>query len=199
MKRLFDIAASAGLLVLFSPVMLIVALLVRWRLGRPVIFRQLRPGLHGTPFEMIKFRTMREAFDDDGNPLPPKERMTSFGRRLRSTSLDELPELWNVLKGDMSIVGPRPLLMRYMPYYSDRELKRHDVRPGLTGLAQTNGRNSLTWDQKLAWDVEYVERQSFLLDMKIILSTVLHVVLRSGTVDAPPQGSLDEYRASRSD
>src|SRR5690554_2943652 len=148
-KRFFDIVASLTALVLLSPVLLIVALLVRRKLGSPVLFRQTRPGLHGQPIEMIKFRTMHDAYDENGKPLPDSERITPFGRFLRSTSLDELPELWNVLKGDMSVVGPRPLLMEYMDYYTEEEMLRHTVRPGVTGLAQVSGRNALTWEQKL--------------------------------------------------
>jgi len=160
LKRLFDIVASLTALILLSPVLLIVALLVRRKLGSPVFFRQTRPGLNGKPFEMIKFRTMRDAVDNQGNPLPDDQRMTPFGSFLRATSLDELPELWNVLKGDMSLVGPRPLLMEYLPLYSKEQYRRHEVRPGVTGWAQVNGRNALSWDEKFKLDVWYVENRS---------------------------------------
>lgn len=195
LKRLFDIiAASLGLLLLF-PVILIVAWQVKRKLGSPVLFRQVRPGLNGKPFEMVKFRTMRDASDAEGKPLPDSERITPFGRFLRSSSLDELPELWNVLKGDMSVVGPRPLLMEYLDYYTQEEMLRHSVRPGVTGLAQISGRNALTWEQKLGLDVEYVKRQRMLLDIKIIFSTVNKVFKRENILDAAPQGSLSSYRA----
>ena len=179
-KRLFDIVASLTALVLLSPVLLIVALLVRRKLGSPVLFRQVRPGLHGKPFEMIKFRTMRDAFDENGKPLPDSERITPFGRFLRSTSLDELPELWNVLKGDMSVVGPRPLLMKYLPLYTEEQLKRHEVRPGVTGWAQVNGRNALSWEKKFELDVWYVHNHSLYLDIKIIILTLRKVLCREG-------------------
>src|SRR5690554_7263018 len=185
LKRLFDILASAFGLLLLSPVILIVAWQVRRKLGSPVFFRQTRPGLHGKPFEMLKFRTMRDAFDENGKPLPESERIPPFGRFLRSTSLDELPELWNVLKGDMSVVGPRPLLMEYMDYYTEEEMLRHTVRPGVTGLAQVSGRNALTWEQRLAYDVEYVKTQSLLGDLKIIFKTIYQVFKKEGVVVVP--------------
>jgi lipopolysaccharide/colanic/teichoic acid biosynthesis glycosyltransferase len=179
-KRLFDILASVcGLLILF-PVITLVTWQIRRKLGSPVLFRQIRPGLNGQPFEMIKFRTMRDAVDAAGNPLPDSERMTSFGSFLRSSSLDELPELWNVLKGDMSLVGPRPLLMEYLPLYSVEQYRRHEVRPGVTGWAQINGRNALSWDEKFKLDVWYVNNRSLWLDLKIILQTIKKVVARDG-------------------
>ena len=196
LKRLFDIFASVlGLLLLF-PLILIVAWQVRRKLGTPVLFRQTRPGLHGKPFEMIKFRTMLDAYDDDGQPLPDSERITPFGRFLRSTSLDELPELWNVLKGDMSIVGPRPLLMEYLDYYTEKENLRHSVRPGLTGLAQIRGRNGRSWDEKLADDIDYVSSNSFFLDIKIIFVTVLHVIQKKDVNVIPGEkvGKLSDVR-----
>jgi lipopolysaccharide/colanic/teichoic acid biosynthesis glycosyltransferase len=196
-KRLFDILASSLGLLLLSPVILIVAWQVRRKLGSPVFFRQTRPGLNGKPFEMVKFRTMRDAVDENGKPLPDSERITPFGRFFRSTSLDELPELWNVLKGDMSVVGPRPLLMEYMDYYTEEEMLRHAVRPGVTGLAQVSGRNALTWEQKLGLDVEYVQKQSLLFDLKIILTTIKKVFKREDILDAAPQGSLSSYRAKQ--
>ena len=180
LKRIFDILASAFGLLLLSPVILIVAWQVSRKLGSPVFFRQTRPGLHGKPFEMVKFRTMLDAQDENGNPLPDSERMTSFGRFLRSTSLDELPELWNVLKGDMSLVGPRPLLMEYLPLYSQEQYRRHDARPGVTGWAQVNGRNAISWEDKFRLDVWYVDNQSLWLDVKILFLTVKKVLVRDG-------------------
>lgn len=179
-KRAFDIAASASALIVLSPVLAITAHKVKKNLGSPVLFRQTRPGLDGKPFEMIKFRTMRDATDNNGNPLPDSERLTEFGKKLRSTSLDELPELWNVLKGDMSLVGPRPLLMEYLPLYNAEQAKRHNVHPGITGYAQVNGRNSLSWEEKFKLDTWYVEHQSLLLDMKILLKTVKKVIVKDG-------------------
>ena len=180
LKRAFDIAASTSALVVLSPVLAITAYKVKKELGSPVLFRQTRPGLHGKPFEMIKFRTMKDATDKAGNALPDSERLTDFGKKLRASSLDELPELWNVLKGDMSLVGPRPLLMEYLPLYSAEQAKRHNVRPGVTGYAQVNGRNSLSWENKFKLDTWYVEHQSFLLDMKILLKTVKKVIIKDG-------------------
>ena len=180
LKRAFDIAASASALVVLSPVLAITAHKVKKELGSPVLFRQTRPGLHGKPFEMIKFRTMKDATDKEGNALPDSERLTEFGKKLRASSLDELPELWNVLKGDMSLVGPRPLLMEYLPLYNAEQAKRHNVRPGVTGYAQVNGRNSLSWEEKFKLDLWYVENQSFILDIKIILSTVKKVLIKEG-------------------
>lgn len=180
LKRLFDIGAASLGLILLAPVILIVALLIRRRLGSPVLFRQVRPGLGGKAFEMVKFRTMRDAVDSQGNPLPDSERMTPFGAFLRSSSLDELPELWNVIKGDMSLVGPRPLLMEYVPLYDDEQARRHEVRPGVTGWAQINGRNALSWEDKFKLDVWYVENRSLWLDLKIILLTIKKVVVRDG-------------------
>lgn len=178
MKRFLDIlAAGIGLLVL-SPVLLVVAYLVRKRLGSPVLFRQARPGMNGKPFQMIKFRTMRDAVDAQGQPLPDSERMTPFGQFLRSTSLDELPELWNVVKGDMSLVGPRPLLMEYLPLYTPEQYRRHEARPGVTGWAQVNGRNALSWEEKFALDVWYVDNRSLWLDIKILFLTVKKVLFR---------------------
>ena len=180
LKRAFDLAASASALVLLSPVLAITAYKVKKELGSPVLFRQIRPGLHGKPFEMIKFRTMKDATDKEGNALPDSERLTEFGKKLRASSLDELPELWNVLKGDMSLVGPRPLLMEYLPLYNAEQAKRHNVRPGVTGYAQVNGRNSLSWEDKFKLDTWYVEHQSLWLDMKILLKTVKKVIIKEG-------------------
>jgi len=179
-KRPFDIFASALGLLLLSPIIAIVSWKVRRRLGSPVLFRQIRPGLNGKSFEMIKFRTMRDAVDASGKQLPDNERMTPFGCFLRSSSLDELPELWNVLKGDMSLVGPRPLLMEYLPLYTSEQSRRHEVRPGVTGWAQINGRNALSWEEKFKLDIWYVDNRSLWLDLKIIFLTVVKVVMRDG-------------------
>ncbi|MGE3808558.1 MAG: sugar transferase [Gemmataceae bacterium] len=178
MKRLVDIVAAALALIVLSPLLLILALLVRWKLGAPILFRQVRPGKDARSFTMLKFRTMLDARDADGELLSDAERLTSFGRFLRTTSLDELPELWNVLKGDMSLVGPRPLLMEYLPHYSREQARRHEVRPGVTGWAQVNGRNALTWEEKFELDIWYVDNRSFRLDLKIILLTILRVLRR---------------------
>ncbi len=180
LKRFIDICASLCALILLSPVMAVVAWNIRKKLGSPVLFRQVRPGRDGKPFEMIKFRTMRDAVGSDGHPLADAERMTPFGSFLRASSLDELPELWNVLKGDMSLVGPRPLLMEYLPLYSQEQSRRHQVRPGVTGWAQVNGRNALSWDEKFKLDVWYVDNQSFLLDFKILFMTIKKVVVKEG-------------------
>lgn len=195
-KRLFDITAATTALVILSPVYGLVAYKVKKNLGSPVLFRQVRPGLNSEPFEMFKFRTMTDAVDSEGNPLADGERITDFGRFLRKTSLDELPELLNIIKGDMSIVGPRPLLMKYLPYYTEEESKRHSVRPGLTGLAQVNGRNMLNWDDRLSLDSYYVDNMSLLLDAKIILKTVLVVFNRKDIAEVPSDifPSLDIYR-----
>ena len=179
-KRIFDILASATGLILLSPLLFLVSILVYFKLGSPILFRQVRPGLACRPFELYKFRSMRDSTDEDGNLLPDSERLTSFGRLLRSTSLDELPSLWNVMIGDMSLVGPRPLLMEYVELYSDHQMRRHDVRPGITGWAQINGRNAIEWAEKFDLDVWYVENRTFLLDMKIIVLTLLRVVRREG-------------------
>ena len=178
--RGLEIGVSAIGLVVLSPVIGVVAGLVRWKLGRPVLFRQRRPGLRGEPFVMLKFRTMRHAQGPDGQPLPDADRLTGLGRFLRRTSLDELPELWNVLRGDMSLVGPRPLLMEYMEYYSPEQARRHEVRPGITGWAQVNGRNAISWEDKFAYDLWYVEHRSLRLDLRILFLTVGQVLRRSG-------------------
>ncbi|MDM8349790.1 sugar transferase [Pseudomonas sp. sp1636] len=196
-KRLFDIFASAIGLLLLLPVIAVVAWQIRRKLGSPVLFRQMRPGLKGKPFEMIKFRTMRDAVDAAGNPLPDSERMTLFGSFLRSNSLDELPELWNVLKGDMSLVGPRPLLMEYLPLYSPEQYRRHEVRPGVTGWAQINGRNALSWDEKFKLDIWYVDNRSFWLDLKIILLTIKKVVVRDG-ISADGEATMAKFTGRKS-
>jgi len=179
-KRLFDILVSLSVLLFGAPVLLLLCLAVRINMGSPIFFRQERPGLNGEIFEIIKFRTMRDAYDQDGKPLPDAERLTKLGRLLRATSLDELPELLNVLKGEMSLVGPRPLLVRYLPLYTPEQVRRHDVRPGITGLAQVRGRNALDWDSKFAYDIEYVDNQSLWFDLRILFETVRAVVKREG-------------------
>ncbi len=196
MKRLFDFtAALLGLLVLALPLLLF-SILVRRNLGSPVFFRQTRPGLHGQPFQLIKFRTMRDATDAQGNSLPDAERITPFGSFLRSTSLDELPELWNVLKGDMSLVGPRPLLMEYLPLYSTEQARRHEVRPGITGWAQVNGRNALSWEDKFKLDVWYVDNRSLWLDIKILWLTVKKVLLREG-ISAQGEATMPRFTGTQ--
>lgn len=196
LKRLFDIVVSLTALVILSPILVAVAYLVKKNLGSPVLFRQVRPGLHGKPFEMIKFRTMRDAVDQAGHPLPDSERLTSFGKMLRATSLDELPELWNVLKGEMSLVGPRPLLMEYLPLYDERQSKRHQVRPGVTGYAQVNGRNAISWEQKFELDVWYVENRSFWLDIKILFKTVKKVFLKED-ISAEGEATMAKFEGSK--
>ncbi|EOW9421676.1 sugar transferase [Vibrio cholerae] len=191
MKRTFDFLLAAIFLLLFFPIILFIAWKIRKNLGSPVLFRQTRPGLNGKPFEMIKFRTMKDAVDANGNPLPDSERMTPFGDKLRNSSLDELPELWNVLKGDMSLVGPRPLLMQYLPLYSREQARRHEVRPGITGWAQINGRNAISWEEKFKLDVWYVDNWSFGLDLRVLLLTVKKVIFKEdisaeGEVTMPP-------------
>jgi lipopolysaccharide/colanic/teichoic acid biosynthesis glycosyltransferase len=177
-KRLFDVAFSVIFLFLFAPIMVFIAFLVYLNIGKPILFKQTRPGLNSSPFNMVKFTTMTNIFDDKGNLLDDEERLTSFGKFLRSTSLDELPELWNILKGDMSFIGPRPLLVDYLPLYSSEQLRRHEVKPGVTGWAQINGRNSISWDEKFILDIWYVDNVSFWLDIKILLITIKKVILR---------------------
>ena len=196
LKRAFDIVASTSALVVLSPVLAITAYKVKKELGSPVLFRQTRPGLHGMPFEMIKFRTMKDATDKAGNALPDSERLTEFGRKLRASSLDELPELWNVLKGDMSLVGPRPLLMEYLPLYNAEQAKRHNVRPGVTGYAQVNGRNSLSWEDKFKLDTWYVEHQSLWLDIKILLKTVKKVIIKDG-ISADGEATMTKFTGTK--
>ncbi|MGE6246208.1 sugar transferase [Psychrobacter proteolyticus] len=191
-KRLFDITAASAALVVLSPVYAITAYKVKQNLGSPVLFRQTRPGLHGKPFEMIKFRTMKDATDSDGHPLPDSERLTPFGQTLRNTSLDELPELWNVLKGDMSLVGPRPLLMEYLSLYSEEQSRRHQLRPGITGYAQVNGRNAIDWDKKFELDTWYVDNQSLWLDVKILLKTVKKVLIKDG-ISADGEATMSKF------
>lgn len=180
LKRLFDFLVSFTALTLLSPIIALVAWKIRKNLGSPMLFRQTRPGLNGKPFEMVKFRTMKDAVDEQGNPLPDSERMTPFGDKLRNSSLDELPELWNVLKGEMSLVGPRPLLIQYLPLYSPEQARRHEVRPGVTGWAQINGRNAISWEDKFKLDVWYVDNRNLWLDIKILFLTVKKVFVKEG-------------------
>ena len=192
-KRFLDIALSACALVVLSPVLLVLAILVRCKLGSPVIFCQERPGKDERIFRLYKFRSMTDARDGAGNLLPDEERLTKFGRLLRSTSLDELPELWNILKGDMSIVGPRPLLVKYLPLYSEEQRRRHDVRPGLTGLAQVEGRNSISWEERFALDTVYVTQYSFRMDVRIAWKTVGKVLRREG-IHAEDAATMEEFQ-----
>ncbi|WP_273858913.1 sugar transferase [Photobacterium sp. GSS17] len=198
MKRVFDFCASLIALILLSPVIALVAWKIRQNLGSPVLFRQVRPGLDGKPFEMVKFRSMKDAIDAQGNPLPDAERMTPFGDKLRSSSLDELPELWNVLKGEMSLVGPRPLLMEYLPLYNNEQRRRHAVRPGVTGWAQINGRNALSWEDKFKLDTWYVDNRSFWLDIKILFLTVKKVFIKEG-ISADGHVTIEKFRGSQAD
>ena len=195
MKRAFDLAVAAILLLALSPILIGVGLLVGVRMGRPVLFRQVRPGLGGQPFAMLKFRTMTDVTGSDGQLLDDRHRLTSFGRWLRSTSLDELPELWNVLRGDMSLVGPRPLLMEYLSLYNSRQARRHEVRPGITGWAQVNGRNMQSWHERLEADIWYVENQSFLLDLRILCRTLYTVLARQG-VAAVGEATMPRFRGN---
>jgi lipopolysaccharide/colanic/teichoic acid biosynthesis glycosyltransferase len=192
LKRLLDIIIASTALILLAPLYAFVAYKVKKNLGSPVLFRQVRPGLHGKPFEMIKFRTMKDAVDANGEPLPDSERLTAFGKMLRSTSLDEMPELWNVIKGDMSIVGPRPLLTEYLPLYNEEQAKRHNVRPGMTGYAQVNGRNAIGWEEKFKLDTWYVDNQSTLLDFKIMFKTV-HKVLAKDDISAEGEATMTRF------
>lgn len=197
-KRILDIILSFLAIIVLSPILLIVAVLVRIKLGSPVIFKQQRPGRNEKIFFLYKFRTMTDAKDENENLLPDDVRLTSFGKKLRSTSLDELPELVNVIKGDMSIVGPRPLLVRYLPLYNERQKRRHEVRPGFTGLAQVNGRNSISWEEKFEWDVKYVDSVSFFGDCKIILKTVKTVLLKEG-ITSENAVTMEEFKGNKTD
>lgn len=196
-KHALDILGAAIGLIFLSPVLFVISVMIRREMGSPVLFHQTRPGLKGRPFQMIKFRTMRDAIDANGHPLPDGERLTKLGRFLRSSSLDELPELWNVLKGDMSLVGPRPLLMEYLPLYSPEQARRHEVRPGVTGWAQVNGRNAISWDEKFVLDVWYVDNRSLWLDMKIIWLTIHKVVKRDG-ISAAGEATTSKFTGNGS-
>ena len=193
LKRIFDILVAFIALVFLSPVLMFVGWKIAQKLGRPILFKQERPGLKGEVFQMIKFRSMRDGVDSDGNVLPDSERLTPFGDKLRSTSLDELPGLWSVLKGDMSLVGPRPLLVEYLPLYSATQARRHDVKPGITGWAQVNGRNAISWEQKFSFDVWYVDNQSFWLDIKILFLTVKKVFRCRLSRREPSLGGGENY------
>ncbi len=194
-KRLFDLVLTVPALIVLAPLLALVALAARLKLGTPVLFCQERPGLNERLFVMKKFRSMRDALDEAGEPLPDAERLTDFGRFLRSTSLDELPELFNVLRGQMSLVGPRPLLVRYLDLYSPAQKRRHEVRPGLTGWAQVNGRNALAWEEKFALDIWYVEHLGFWLDVKILILTVIKMLHREG-ISQPGQATMEEFRGT---
>lgn len=198
MKRAFDFSVALFALIIFSPLVVFLAYKVKRNLGSPVLFRQTRPGLKGRPFEMVKFRTMKDAVDQLGNSLPDSERMTPFGDKLRNSSLDELPGLWSVLKGEMSLVGPRPLLMRYLPLYNKEQARRHDVRPGVTGWAQVNGRNAISWEEKFALDVWYVDNRTFWLDIKILFLTVKKVFVKEG-ISADEHVTMPEFEGSKYD
>ena len=195
-KRVFDAVVAGVMLVLTAPLLAFTAWLVRADVGRPILFRQIRPGLNGRPFVMVKFRTMRDLRDSSGQLLSNEARLTRIGRFLRSTSLDELPELWNVLRGDMSLVGPRPLLMEYLPLYTPTQLRRHEVRPGMTGWAQVNGRNTASWEDRFRMDVWYVDNRTLWLDLRILLLTVVKVLTRSG-ISEPGRATIERFKASR--
>lgn len=198
LKRLLDVFASVVGLLVFALPILIIAWQVKRKLGSPILYKQTRPGKDGKPFKMIKFRTMLDAYDERGNPLPDSERMTSLGHFLRSTSLDELPELWNVLKGEMSLVGPRPLLMEYLPLYSKKQYRRHEVSPGITGWAQVNGRNAISWEEKFKLDVWYVNNQSVWLDIKILFMTLKKVFVREG-ITAEGEATMSKFKGTKDD
>ena len=192
MKRFLDIIISVTALIILSPLLLIIAIFIRWKMGQQVLFCQERPGLYGCPFTLYKFRTMTDTRDEKGNLLPDSERLTKFGRFLRSTSLDELPELFNVIKGDMSIVGPRPLLMQYLDRYAPEQARRHEVKPGITGWAQINGRNAISWEEKFKLDVWYVDNWSIWLDIKIIVITIWKILKREG-INQEGQATMEEF------
>jgi lipopolysaccharide/colanic/teichoic acid biosynthesis glycosyltransferase len=194
-KRFLDLLISSFVLIFLSPLLILIAVLVKIRIGSPMLFCQQRPGLHGEPFTIYKFRTMTDERDDQGNLLPDADRLTAFGNFLRSTSLDELPELFNVLKGEMSLVGPRPLLMEYLPRYTPEQMRRHEVRPGITGWAQVNGRNALTWEQKFEFDLWYVDHCNLWLDIKILVLTLIRVFQREG-ISQPGRATVEYFKGS---
>ncbi len=196
LKRLFDLLLALFLIMLFSPIFIIISLLILWKMGRPILFRQQRPGLHGKIFGIYKFRTMTNERDSDGALLPDEQRLIGVGKLIRSTSLDELPQLFNVLRGEMSFVGPRPLLTEYLPLYNERQKKRHAVKPGITGWAQVNGRNAISWEQKFDYDVWYVEHQSIWLDIKILWMTFLKVVRRSD-INSSTSATMEKFKGSK--
>lgn len=195
LKRMLDFTISLIAICVLAPVMLVISLLVRIMLGSPVIFKQQRPGKNGKVFLLYKFRTMTDKKDKDGELLPDEVRLTRFGKLLRSTSLDELPELWNIVKGDMSFVGPRPLLVQYLPLYNEHQKKRHNVRPGLTGLAQVKGRNSISWEERFDWDVKYVKHESFLLDFRIIVMTIRTVLCKEG-ISSDTSETMEDFKGT---
>ncbi len=197
LKRIFDVMLASILLIILMPILIIIALLIRYHLGSPIFFRQNRPGLHERSFQLIKFRTMKELANKQGEILPDEERITPLGRFLRASSLDELPQLWNVIKGQMSIVGPRPLLIEYLPLYNSNQKRRHDVKPGITGLAQVNGRNALNWEERFTLDLWYVDHQSFYLDIKIILLTLKKVLMREG-ITSPKSVTNEKFTGNNS-
>jgi len=196
-KRVFDVVLSIAALMIAAPLLLFLALQIKRKTGSPILFRQNRPGLRSKPFRLVKFRTMLEECDDFGNLLPDSERLSDFSKFLRSTSLDELPELWNVVKGDMSLVGPRPLLMEYVDLYSPEQNRRHEVRPGITGWAQVKGRNNLSWDEKFALDVWYVDNRSMMLDIKILLLTIVKVIRREG-ISQEGEATMERFKGNSS-
>ena len=198
MSRMFDVSVALVSLVVLLPLMFLLSVFILFKIGTPVFFTQVRPGLHGRSFKMIKFRTMRDAYDTDGNPLPDEQRLTKFGNFLRATSLDELPELWNVLKGDMSLVGPRPLLMEYLDLYTPEQARRHEVRPGVTGWAQVNGRNAISWEEKFKLDVWYVDNRTFWLDIKILCLTIKKVFVREG-ISADGHVTIERFKGSKNE
>ena len=198
MKRLFDMLVSVSVLLFFMPIIFVTALLVRMKLGSPVFFKQIRPGKNEGSFQMIKFRSMLDSVGKDGNPLPDDQRLTKFGGFLRASSLDELPGLWNVLRGDISLVGPRPLLVEYLPLYSDEQARRHEVLPGITGWAQVNGRNAISWEKKFELDVWYVDHQSFWLDLKILFLTVKKVFVRAG-INQEGQATVENFTGTNNE
>ncbi|WP_286682074.1 MULTISPECIES: sugar transferase [Idiomarina] len=195
MSRMFDVSVALVSLVVLLPLMFLLSVFILFKIGTPVFFTQVRPGLHGRSFKMIKFRTMRDAYDSEGNPLPDEQRLTKFGNFLRATSLDELPELWNVLKGDMSLVGPRPLLMEYLDLYTSEQARRHEVRPGVTGWAQVNGRNAISWEEKFKLDVWYVDNRTFWLDIKILFLTIKKVFIREG-ISAEGEATMSKFKGN---
>lgn len=197
-KRLLDIIISLVALIILSPVFLIVAILVRSKLGSPIIFHQQRPGYHEKVFGLCKFRTMTDERDENGELLPDEQRLTKFGKMLRSTSLDELPELWNILKGDMSLIGPRPLLVKYLPLYNDFQKQRHNVKPGLTGWAQVNGRNAISWEQRFEYDVYYVQHISFAMDVKVFLQTIKVVFKRDG-INSATDATMEAFQGTKNE
>ena len=195
-KRFLDICISAMILLVFSPLLLITSVLIRMNMGKPVFFHQIRPGKNERTFSVCKFRTMRDAYDKNGNPLPDAERLTKLGKFIRTTSIDELPQMFNVLKGDMSLIGPRPLLVEYLPLYNARQRRRHEVRPGISGLAQVNGRNAISWEEKFEYDVQYVENFGFMMDAKIFYKTILNILKRKD-ISASGEATMHKFTGNK--